>query len=257
MQSAKKKGEKMIKKKPDNQDGYYEYARYLQFEKNYSAALENLNKAILIDSGFLDAVQLRAEIYSDMKNYPKAIIDAKEILKKNPNNYKITYLLGRAYYKQFMLEDALKCFEKCAELEPTTVNHREQIVEIKELLLHDGIRPLKLTSFDDIFDVSDINRIKEALEYAPILSEEKISNYMNSLNQVLEDTLDKIIERLIEIMSEDKKQFGINSLSADWGINFDFVAIGRNLKYSSSKKMPGQFFRIGRKSDKIYFLYAQ
>lgn len=255
MQSAKKKGEKMIEKKPENPYGYYEFARYLQFEKRFPEAIENLNKSISLQPDFIAAKELRAGIYRDMSEYSKAIVDAEEVLQSNPNNYNITYLLGRSYYRLYMLKDALECFEKCAEIEPSTVNHRSQIENIKELMQHEGIRPLDLYVYEDVFNDSDINLIKEALKFAPIITEKNIiERFSKGYKKSLEGSIELVIEQLAKTMRENKEKIGISSISAVW-VNYEFINVVIRLKYSDTLENLDLYNLLARKGDILFCIF--
>jgi len=236
IKSAGDKGFKMIKRDPQNPKGYYEIARNLNYKKNYDEAIENLHKAISLDSKFEAAWQLRAEIYREQQDYNKAAINAQEVIRINPNNYNATYLLGLAFYKMNMLRESLECFEKCEELDPTIQNHRYLIDKIKELMLHDGIKPLDLYSYHDVFSKGDLIRIKEALKSAPTLTEEKRLKLFppEKYETPIVGSLDKIMSWLGETLMANSK-LGSISLSAVW-VNFEYVNIIRNINYFDQTK---------------------
>jgi len=246
----------MIKRDPENPIGYYELAQHLNYQKSFEEAIENLNKAISLDPQFEAAWQLRAQIYRERQDYSRAAVNAQEVLRINPNNYKATYLLGRAFYKMNMLGEALECFEKCEKLEPTIVNHRSQIREIKELMAHKGLKPLNLDSFEGTFSEGDLIRIKEALESAPILTDEMISVRFSTeeYESPMVGPLEKVMFWLSDTLIADSK-LGINYLSAVW-VDYEIVNIVRSLEYSDETENMSSNILLAKKSNNEYCVFT-
>ena len=150
----------------------YRWRAYLTWLNNYddlnvlNSVLADLNKAINIDSDYLDAYEMRADVYMELKNYVQAIDDYTYIL-TYPDYRNSSYLKyydfdlvdawawyidwdqriahlynkrGSAYYKNGDIDKALDDFERALKLSPNNmwigrgfVGNLEQAIAEKNL----------------------------------------------------------------------------------------------------------------------------
>lgn len=86
--------------------------------KNYSEALKDANKAVSYDNTDYNAIDTRAEIKLNLKDYKGCLADCEMVLKLNP--YPNTYLIkGRALFEVGDKENACKSWSKAGELGKT------------------------------------------------------------------------------------------------------------------------------------------
>lgn len=94
---------------------YIGYAKW-QLEK-YTASLESLNEAIHINPEYTSALQIRAIVNKELRNYKDSINDYKKYLKLNPLCFNSYNSLGFLYYdKTKEYNKANKCFTKSIDL---------------------------------------------------------------------------------------------------------------------------------------------
>jgi Tfp pilus assembly protein PilF len=70
----------------------YDQAVYYLTNNQIDAARKELKKATDLDTSFLAAYQQLGDIFRKTKEYSKAIINYKRIIKTDPNFYSLTYL---------------------------------------------------------------------------------------------------------------------------------------------------------------------
>src|SRR3972149_110535 len=92
---------------------YYEEATKFYDGRNFSAATEDLKKAIKEDDLFIEAHMLLGYIYSDLNQYSKAIEEIKKSIEINPEFYQGNYFsLARLQFSTGQYEDAKKNYVK-------------------------------------------------------------------------------------------------------------------------------------------------
>ncbi len=106
------------KKYPDNLSAFYNYGSLQIAQRIYGGATTNFEKVIALapsDSAYHSA----SLAYYLNKNYSRAIEMSKKARDKNPKNYEIFYVCGKAYYDLGKYDDALVEFKKAKTLVPT------------------------------------------------------------------------------------------------------------------------------------------
>ena len=93
--------------------------------KNYTAALQHVNEAIVIDPKFVDAFLSRAGFYADLKNYPASVNDFENALRLD-SIYSKTFFLpysislaGAGKFQQAL--DAVTAFLQNPTLNPRSI----------------------------------------------------------------------------------------------------------------------------------------
>lgn len=85
---------------------------------NFSLALEEANKAILIDPESAKAYNNRGVVYLAKKDLPRAIADFDRAIALDPNYYPLYNGRGLAFHQQKLYDKAIVDFSKAIELNP-------------------------------------------------------------------------------------------------------------------------------------------
>lgn len=105
-----------VSSNPRNYKGYYN--RGLLFLKNGRAAeaVKSFNECLLLYD-YAKAYSGRASAYYQLQDFPKAIKDAHEALRLDPQNAKSYFVLGNCFGEMNRLEDALNSYNKAIALQ--------------------------------------------------------------------------------------------------------------------------------------------
>jgi ADP-heptose:LPS heptosyltransferase len=87
-------------------------------DKNYSLAIEYLQKALLLDNKNINYLNEIGTIYNLSNLYKNAIECYYKILYIQPNNYEMLYKIGECYYNMNNIEMAIRCFIKLSNKIP-------------------------------------------------------------------------------------------------------------------------------------------
>ncbi len=115
---AKKVLEEGTMRAPDNKDLLYYYALMLVSEKDYDRALENLKRAVEIDSTFGKAYYEMGVIYFEKGDNEKAFDLLKKATALEPDNKDAWFSLGVVSLKLNKFDEAQMAFKKYTELNP-------------------------------------------------------------------------------------------------------------------------------------------
>lgn len=74
-------------------------------------AYERLAAALQLNPELVDAYRVRAQLSFQQRDYPAAIADLTEALRRRPNNQRLYYLRGRAYLRVQQYAEALQDFD--------------------------------------------------------------------------------------------------------------------------------------------------
>lgn len=85
----------------------------LQKQEAYAEAIEFYNRAEELNKANIDLYINRASAHIWSKNYKSAFLDLEKATLMNPNDYRIHYYLGVAYYYQFKNKKAIKALDAC------------------------------------------------------------------------------------------------------------------------------------------------
>ena len=153
---AKSKFDNAIKEAPDNHDLYFQRAKYYYNLEGYDQAIDDLEKAIAIDSSFLAYHHLLADVYMDyykskpavttlrlaadqfpdslqtllklsefefiLKQYDESIKTCDKILRKDGQNAEAYYMLGRNFKGKKQVKRAINSFQTCVENDPDHID---------------------------------------------------------------------------------------------------------------------------------------
>lgn len=98
---------------------YLNRAIYYSSIDNDEKALADLNKALSIHPGYMDALRQRYIIFINKGNYQEALTDLKQIIEIDPQNTVAYYMMGEVYGKHLQdTDNALKYLNKAYELSP-------------------------------------------------------------------------------------------------------------------------------------------
>lgn len=103
---------KALKKGGDTKSEIYQYrAKARRKTGNYTESLKDYNQAIQINANFTKAYLGRAQTYTLLKEYKKAIKDYDMVLAKSPNHPKRMII----YFNQAILKEYLKDYQGALE----------------------------------------------------------------------------------------------------------------------------------------------
>lgn len=110
------------------------YTYYLQStqaynEQNYPLALENINKAILLNKDMAKFYQMKGEIYKAQANYSQALIAFDQALKKRSNFIAVHESIGEIYQAENQNEEAIRAYKRLLALEPQRIDIILRIVQ--------------------------------------------------------------------------------------------------------------------------------
>ncbi len=96
----------------------YNIAKELYYKKDYSVALQQLNKVLEQDPKFSEAYFLRAKIRSLTGDKAGAMMDLDSTIKLNPKNYTALYQRGKAKASEKNFDGAIRDYNKSLKLNP-------------------------------------------------------------------------------------------------------------------------------------------
>jgi tetratricopeptide (TPR) repeat protein len=198
-------------------DYYYRKALSLgQKEKNYKAALSEINRALIFDPENKKYVIFRASLFIDMKKYDIAEPILIKLTKKYPDNILYKQKLGKTYYRMNKFDESKKLFDIVlskdkknksalyftAWIYSKLKNYKKAVITINILL---DERPNDSTYLyaksDFLFKAGDykssINYCQEALKDRP---EWYLPYYRIGLSYEKEGNCDKALENLQKSM---------------------------------------------------------
>ena len=153
---ATSKFDNAIKEAPDNHNLYFQRASYYYDLEGYDQAIDDLKKAIEIDSSFLNYHHLLADVYMDyykskpalttlrtaaaqfpdsintllklsefefiLKQHDESIKTCDRILRKDAQNAEAYYMLGRNFKVRKEVKRAINSFQTCVENDPDHID---------------------------------------------------------------------------------------------------------------------------------------
>jgi tetratricopeptide (TPR) repeat protein len=145
-------GQPASPKTPDRAAAYYHYTLAHMYEEMVAfgrtefatQAIEEYRKAIEADPSSEALNAGLAELYAKTGRIRDAVLEAQEILKRDPNNVEARKLLGRIYLRslgdmsagtqsQQMLKLAIEQYEEISRLEPNNVEHYQLLGRLYKL----------------------------------------------------------------------------------------------------------------------------
>ena len=115
---------KAIDENPDDKYGYF----YRSYYGNFTSIFKDINKALEIDSTFVDAYNLRGYIYSFLKKYNDALADYNKAIDLDPDDARTYNNRGYLYHQDLKKpKQALADYDKAIDLDPddaTAYNNR-------------------------------------------------------------------------------------------------------------------------------------
>jgi tetratricopeptide (TPR) repeat protein len=122
---------KALSIEPTNIDILLNFARFFISNKKWDSAQKIINYILSIYVDNPDALNLEGIVYKNTNRVPKAIEQFQDIIRKiNPNYFQAYYNLGNCFvlYKDY--DKALRCFEKCIEINREYKNSYLSIIHI-------------------------------------------------------------------------------------------------------------------------------
>ncbi|MGZ4038529.1 MAG: tetratricopeptide repeat protein, partial [Bacteroidia bacterium] len=107
--------DKAIAVSPQLHKAWYNGGLIYAREHNYLEALKNFDMAISL-AAYPKAIISRAGIYYELKDYARAINDATDALRKEPDSFKAHFLLGNCFNDLNQLEKALYSYDRAIAL---------------------------------------------------------------------------------------------------------------------------------------------
>ena len=106
------------KSSSDNPNTFYQMGRYYQGQNRYDQAIEAYKKTLIIDSGYVEAMNGLGVIYARQKKFSDAISVFKTAIKLTPNAAHILNNLGYAYYLQGQYGESIQALEQSVAINP-------------------------------------------------------------------------------------------------------------------------------------------
>lgn len=261
MEATRRQCETVLLRNPRDARALYDRARCREFDENYDEAIEDLDTAISVNPSLVDALLLRGQLFAyKKKDLRKAMADAQKVLTIKARHYDATYLLGNCFKGLEILPEAISCFEKCKELDPTIANPELVLRELRQKVLSNVVQPLDLWSESGLSQDHRVH-LQQALRTAPIVSDKRIkeelfqrdkaSGYVESM---AEGTLEQILQRLSDELSRERNRSDFCGVRANWVYN-EYVNVSTWLKPPNSSQASTFLIHIiVRKSEKTYCL---
>lgn len=94
--------------------------------QQFEDALYDLEKALEIDSTYVDAIFEKARLYHEQDENKKALEELESLLKQDPDNSDAYALMGSTHEKMGDYEKAILAFDKAIELDPESGHYFTQ-----------------------------------------------------------------------------------------------------------------------------------
>ncbi len=137
--------DKYIELKPTSTNATYTRAWCSQFLGKHQEAVRDFTRVLEIDKTYKNAFILRGVSYFALNMADQAIVDFETALKLDPKDHVIYTNLGKAKEKKQLFSEALWCYTKALELEPTYEdaqrNKRDLLAIHKDLKIPTVERP--------------------------------------------------------------------------------------------------------------------
>jgi TolB-like protein/Flp pilus assembly protein TadD len=116
---AKANAQKALELDPNLAEAYVSlgYAA-LVYDRNYTEAENNFNKAIELRRGYATAHQYYAYYLTAMGNVSEAVAQRKLAVSQDPNSPLLHTALGEAYYEARQFQDSLRSYQEALEIDP-------------------------------------------------------------------------------------------------------------------------------------------
>ncbi len=107
-----KEYEKALKKYPNSVQLLHEYGFFLCKAGRFKKAINRLEKALALDEGRDDLMQILGTCYFNLKKYEKAESLLESALELNPENHFAAHVLGHIYFNIGNHEKAIGCYSR-------------------------------------------------------------------------------------------------------------------------------------------------
>ena len=124
------------------------------FKKSFKTALININEALKLNPNEAMSLQLRGEIYFNLKNYDLSILDFKNSLNKNKTSYSTWVMLAKSYEKENQNAEAIEAYLKAKKIYQLD---SELFYELGNLYLEEQDYPKAMNNFELSFQIKPIN----------------------------------------------------------------------------------------------------
>tara|TARA_Y100000034_G_scaffold3294_1_gene3967 strand:+ start:13636 stop:15507 length:1872 start_codon:yes stop_codon:yes gene_type:complete len=126
--------EKRLLKEPNNAKVFYELAQIYRSEDFLELAKQNLLKAVELNENFLEAHQILGVVYTELKEYDKALEILNKTLKINKNYAETYFLLGVVHSKLQNYQKSAEFIETGLKLNKNNINALTNLGAVYEKL---------------------------------------------------------------------------------------------------------------------------
>lgn len=175
-------------------DSYYRIAFLLEKLGKKEESIEMLNNLIKKKPDYYEASELLGKLLCDQENFKDAISVYMNALRYNPNSYEIYYNLGIAYTRLNDFGNAKICYEKAAEINSLLYNGYYNLGMIS--MLYDDLDEAE-RFFHKAVDGKDVEAdsyYNLSRIYAIKGEKEKAINYLNLAVELKADLAKKALE---------------------------------------------------------------
>ena len=151
-QSAIEDYNQVIELQPDYASAYNNRGNAHYDQRDYQAAIKNYTKAIELQPDYASAYYNRGLAHKNLKDYQAAIKDYTKAIELQPDHSPAYYNRGLAHKNLKDYQSAIEDYQKAADLykqQGKTDDYQDAIDQIKELEMLPGIKPLKVSEFDE------------------------------------------------------------------------------------------------------------
>ena len=231
-------------------EGYLEQSDNANSTKSFKESLQFLNKAITVDSFYIEGYIRKAYVDLCLENYTACMYDCNKILSVDKNNAAAYYYKGSIYYKQENYHEAEKCYTKSLFFEPLLSAYYQRActyyyLEEYERSLQDVNEVIKKDNqYVIAFDLRGLlnkkaQKYKEALkdyEMVIALGQESAEAYLSKgecLYRLDKDSLALIsIDKSLSMQSDNSYAYYLKGCClVSWGDYFDDQTHINALKY--------------------------
>lgn len=121
--NAQKALERVVEKKPENEEALSLLASVYTKQRKYSSAVSTYEKIVKIEPQRDDIFMRIGQIYLKMMEWEKAVPPLKKAVELNIDNKEAYYDIGNAYEKMEKFDLAAKAYEKYLDLNPEDIGN--------------------------------------------------------------------------------------------------------------------------------------
>ena len=170
---AKKSFEAAIEVNEDSPEPYFNYANYHEEQLNDAEKSQALYlKAIEKNNYFIPAYEALVNLYNSKNQQEKSIVLLEKAISKNVDISDFYNLLGQTYFSEKNFAEAIKAYQKVAEIDSTYVKSSQNLgySQLETNQIEDAKDNLVRSSNSDVFG----KRQKEISEFVLTMAKNKL-----------------------------------------------------------------------------------